>query len=91
MFATVGAPDSSPVPELKLAHAGGFRMAKVNGLPAGSLAVGTKSYVEPATTLVGGLPLIVGGAVLAAEATVIVNAGSDAFSVPLLTLMVMFA
>ena len=36
-------------------------MLNVSGLPSGSLAVGAKPYSSPSTTLVAGVPLIVGG------------------------------
>ena len=38
--ATAGVPRNSPVCVLKVAHAGLFAIAKVNGAPSGSAAVG---------------------------------------------------
>jgi hypothetical protein len=66
-----------------------FWMLNVSGLPEGSVVVGVKLYVELTATVVGGLPLIVGGPFPAAD-TSMVNAGSAAASVPSLALITMF-
>jgi len=59
-FAVWGVPDSLPVTELKVAHTGRLRSVKVSAAPSGSLAVGEKVYVLPATTEPAGLPEITG-------------------------------
>ena len=66
-------------------------MENVRLCPSGSLAPGVKLYVEPALTVVAGVPLIVGGPSGGSGETVMVNAGKEAVSVPSLTLIVMFA
>jgi hypothetical protein len=91
MSSALGVPDSSPVLALKLAHAGRFCIEKVRGLPAGSLALGVKLYAEPALTDVAGVPVIAGGPLPESADTVMVKAGSEVLSAPLLTLIVMFA
>jgi hypothetical protein len=63
-------------------------MENVRACPSGSLAPGVKLYAEPTVTDVAGLPLIVGGPSTAL--TVSVNVGSEAASVPSLTLIRIF-
>jgi hypothetical protein len=58
--ALVGVPLSSPVAMLKLPQEGLCAMEKLSVLPAGPLAVGLNAYACPATTDVGGVPVIVG-------------------------------
>ena len=69
-------PLSCPVLELKVAHEGLLVMLKVSAPPLGSVVVGVNEYAWPATTLVAGVPLIVGGC--AAALTWILNAASEA-------------
>jgi hypothetical protein len=69
---------------LKLAQVGLADTEKVRVLPLGSVVVGVKLYGEPAVTDAGGVPLMVGGGLLAAF-TVIEKAGSEALLVPSLT------
>jgi hypothetical protein len=89
MSSALGVPDSWPVLVLKLAHEGLFRIEKVRGLPAGSLALGVKLYAAPTVADVAGAPLIVGGPSPGAV-TVTLKAGKDAASVPSLTLIRIF-
>jgi hypothetical protein len=76
-------PESCPVLALKLAQPGLFVIEKLSVLPLGSVVVGVKLYAEPAVTVAGGLPLMVGG--LLAAFTVIEKLGSEALLVPSLT------
>lgn len=56
----VGLPESWPDWVLKLAQAGLFWMAKVSALPSLSVALGWNEYEAPATTLVSGVPEMLG-------------------------------
>ena len=69
---------------LKVAQLGWPEIEKVSVLPLGSVVVGVKLYAEPAVTEAAGVPLIVGGGLLAAF-TVIEKLGSEALLVPSLT------
>ena len=50
-------------------------MLKVSGLPLGFETVGVKLYTLPATTLVGGVPEIIGGTGVVAGGVVVVVEG----------------
>src|SRR2546423_134925 len=90
-LAAVGVPLSCPVLLLKAAHEGWLLIEKVSVLPLGSVVGGVREECWPATTLVAGLPAIVGGPADGAGAvTVMANAGSAALEVPSLTLIMMF-
>ena len=80
-----GVPCNRPVVVLNVAHDGLFAIAYVNVLPSGSLAVGWNEYAVPGVTDVGGVPEITGGR-FGMLFTTIENAGSDAVSLPSLTL-----
>ena len=64
-------------------------IANVSFPPRGLEAVGVNEYAVPTCTLVVGVPLIVGGAVVPVDATVIANEASEALAVPSLTAMMM--
>ncbi len=65
-------------------------MLKASVLPLEPLAVGVKLYADPAVTLVGGVPVIVGGEDAGACAvTVILKDARDAAALPSLTPMTM--
>jgi hypothetical protein len=77
---------------LKVAQEGMFCTENKIVVPLGPLAVGVNEYALPATTLVAGVPDIVGGGGGGGEEaalTVIVNAASEADWEPSLTLMTM--
>jgi hypothetical protein len=84
---TGGTPLSRPEDELNVAQAGRLLMLKVSGLPSGSLALGKKLYGWSSTTVVGGVPPMVGGEFVAV--TVIEKAGREAESCPSLAEMTM--
>jgi hypothetical protein len=59
-FALLGVPLSWPVEVLKVAQLGMLVIVKVSVPPLGSVVLGVNVYFCPATTLVAGLPEIVG-------------------------------
>jgi hypothetical protein len=73
---------------LNVAQAGTFVIENTSVPPRGLEAVGVNEYALPVSTLVGGVPLIVGGAV--APDTVIVKGASEADADPSDTEIVMF-
>lgn len=77
-----------PVVVENVAQVGRFVTLNVSVLPLESAAVGVKLYAAPATTVAGGVPLIV-GATLAGAATVMAKPGSDVVAVPSVTEMTM--
>jgi hypothetical protein len=86
--AVVGVPLRRPVVVLKVAHVGRLVIENVNASPLTSLADGWKAYALPTTTLVLGVPEIVGG--VGAGTTVMANAGSETMELPSLTRITMF-
>jgi hypothetical protein len=56
----LGVPLNRPVEVSKLAQSGRFWIEKVNVSPSVSLAVGANEYADPASTVVAGVPEIVG-------------------------------
>ena len=64
MLAGGGVPVSCPVLVSKVAQSGTLEIAKVSASPSASEAVGVKTYVLPAITLVAGDPEICGAALL---------------------------
>jgi hypothetical protein len=62
-LAAVGVPESCPVAILKLAQAGLLVTLKVSVAPLWPAACGVKLYTDPATAVVIGVPVIVGGVV----------------------------
>src|SRR5688572_18319277 len=96
MFACVptwlapGVPLSCPVLVLNAAQTGWFAIANVKLSPSGSFAVGVNEYCDPWFTVVAGVPVIVGGALLAASTTM-ENGASEALACPSLTLITIFA
>ena len=74
---------------LKLAHEGRFWIENPSELPSGSDAVGRKLYALPTVTEVEGVPEITGARFEVLPA-VIVNARSEAFETPSVTVMMMF-
>ena len=94
-FAVVGVPETVPLAMLKVAQDGRFCTLKESAAPAASLAVGVKLYGYPATSVVDGVPEIVGGGggggVLTGGAETVMEKGaSDARATPSLTLITMF-
>ena len=84
-------PLSAPDEPLKVAHDGLFCTENVSVLPSGSLAVGRNEYAEPTVAVTTGVPDMVGGRFVATvpDATVMENDGSDAYSSPSVTPMLM--
>src|SRR6185503_9239535 len=88
--AAVGVPDRRPDVVLNAAQTGLFCTEYVSVAPSGSDAVGVNVYCEPAVTVAGGVPEIVGAA-LAAAATWMVNDASEAVAIWSVTEIVMRA
>jgi len=84
--AVVGVPVSRPVEVENVAHVGRLTIEKVSVSPLASLAVGWNVYALPATTVVTGVPEIVGG-VFGRGDTLIENAGKEVLTVPSFTAM----
>ena len=84
-----GVPESRPVSVSNCAHEGLFAMLKARTWPSGSAAAGTNEYALPATIVVKGVPLMVGGVFCGAggDSTVSLNGGSAATCLPSLTLI----
>ena len=80
-----GVPMSAPVVVLKLAQLGLLLMLNVSGSLSGSLAVGAKLYEASCTTLVAGVPDIIGASLRLI--TSILKAGSVTLNSPSLTLI----
>ena len=88
---TGGVPLSRPVVVSNTAQLGRPVIANVSTLPSGSLAVGTKVYAVPASTLVIGAPEMTGARFTGGGVTAMVNAGSATATAPSLTEIVMSA
>ena len=84
-----GVPLRLPLAGLKVAHEGLPVIEKASVPPLGLEAVGWNEYPLPATTVVAGVPVIVGGGAVVDPVTVIENAGRAADARPLLTLITM--
>jgi hypothetical protein len=84
--AVVGVPVNRPVVLENVAHVGRLTIEKVSGSPLASLAAGWNVYALPATTVVAGVPEIVGGAFGRGD-TLIENAGKAVLTVPSFTAM----
>lgn len=88
-LAAAGVPLRRPVAELNVAHEGLPVIEKVSAAPLGLVVVGWNEYPDPATTVVAGVPEMVGGGAAFDPVTVIENAGRAADAEPLLTLITM--